>query len=394
MALIGSLLATSLLGSAALLRRVVDNATVSTLDATEDTSILYKPVAIDEVMLMPRTLPNNMQHNNCLDGWNPINPSIVKIDGTDETLVAFRGLCMVKPDAHAQWYSNLVIGTTSDAFLRGQRGQPTWKNLSIVPDPRMSHDPSLKECQMANLDHAEGPEDPRLIKANGKIFIIVTGYNTVKTQSNQRPECDKLGFLLHAAEVTHISPIRFGPPVKLTFEGMGMVEKNWAMFHPENVNGMTYAVYSIFPHKIVSVDLESGEVKFAHETPSPAVGELADSIGAQTSWFHGGAGIAEVSSNGQRYFLSIMHASSPPGEEVPYRNWPYKFSAKPPFEILEVGTMLPLSLGRNPAYGDAVAFVTSVLYDQGDVFIGYGSGDTSARSFRMSLGEFERRYFP
>lgn len=329
-----------------------------------------------------------------MSGWNAINPSIVTLPEKDLALVAFRGLCMVKPDDHAEWYSNLVFGTTDMAALRNERREPEWNNITIVPDPRTYHDPTLKECQMANLDHAEGPEDPRLIKANGKVYIIVTGYNTLKVETPMRPECTDLGFLLHAAEVTSYSPISFGPPVKLTFVGMGKIEKNWAMFHPENADGTTYAVYSIFPHRIVSVDLKSGDVAFAHETPSPAVGNLADQIGAQTSWFHGGAGVAQVKHGDQEYFLSIMHASSPPGEEVPYRNWPYKFSAKPPFEILEVGSMLPLTLGRNPAYGDAVAFVTSVIFDDGHVFIGYGSGDTSSRTFRLSLEEFEKRYFP
>lgn len=355
-----------------------------------------KPPSIDQAIVMPHNLPQNAYNSNpkCLDGWNPINPSVVMLTPYDKALVAFRGLCMIKPDDHAEWYSNLVIGKTSVSSLRGMRGQPSWDELAVVPDPRMSRDHSLKECKMSNLDHAEGPEDPRLIKANDKIYIIVTGYNTVQSDMDTRPECKDLGFLLHAAQVKSISPISFGPPVKLTFKGMGMVEKNWAMFHPtNNAQGKTYAVYSIFPHKIVSIDLEGGDVEFAHETPSPAVGKLAEDIGAQTSWFHGGAGVAQVNSGGKEFFLSIMHASSPPGEEVPYRNWPYKFSAKPPFEILEVGRMLPLTLGRNPAYGDAVAFVTSVLFDDGHVFIGYGSGDTSARSFRMSMAEFERRYF-
>lgn len=350
-----------------------------------------QPAAVDETLQMPRICEIQ---RDCLMGWNAINPSIVTFPDEDMALVAFRGLCMVKPDEHAEWYSNLVFGTTSMSALRESRRDPEWTNLTIVPDPRTFQDPTLKECQMPNLDHAEGPEDPRLIKANGKVYIIVTGYNTISVASPTRPECSGLGFLLHAAEVTSYNPISFGRPVKLAFDGMGMVEKNWAMFHPENSDGQTYAVYSIFPHKIVSVSLDTGNVTFAHETPSPAVGALADQIGAQTSWFHGGAGVAQVNHEGKEYFLSIMHASSPPGEEVPYRNWPYKFSTRPPFEILEVGAMLPLTLGRNPAYGDAVAFVTSVLVDDGHVFIGYGSGDTSSRTFRLSLDEFEKRYFP
>jgi len=77
-----------------------------------------------------------------------------------------------------------------------------------------------------------------------------------------------------------------------------------------------------------------------------------------------------------------------------YWNYPYKFSMKPPYEILRVGKKLPLQINRNPAYGEYVAFVTTVLVDHGDVFIGYGSGDSSSRTFRMPHAEFEARFFP
>lgn len=112
--------------------------------------------------------------------------------------------------------------------------------------------------------------------------------------------------------------------------------------------------------------------------------------------FHGGGGVAHVKSGGGEYFVSVVHViARRQGGYKEYWNFPYKFQAHEPYKIFHVGKKLTLKTSRNPAYNESwVAFVTTVLYDQGDVFIGYGSGDRSSRTLRMSLLEFDRKYFP
>jgi len=333
---------------------------------------------------------------NCLGGWNAINPSFAFVPGTTEVAVALRGLCMHKKDGRASWFSKMVVGTIPSSDIRGGiRSTFHWKSLSIAPDLRRLS-PTRRECHLPDLDKAEGPEDPRLVRTKDGLFALVTGYDVVEQPGGGSPECGKHGMLLYAAKVETLSPPRFGPPVQLTFEGMGRVEKNWAMFAPPALSGAdVLAVYSVSPHTIAKVSLHDGHVKFIAHSHSEALASLARQLYTDAGSFHGGAGVAHTQNEHGEYFLSVLHTAvhrADGGKE--YWNYPYKFSMKPPYQILRIGKKLPLQINRNPAYGEYVAFVTTVLVDHGDVFIGYGSGDSSSRTFRMPHAEFEAKFFP
>jgi len=333
---------------------------------------------------------------NCLGGWNAINPSFALVPGTDLVAVALRGLCMQKRGPQASWYSKMVIGTVPVSDIRGIiRTNFHWNSLDVAPDPR-ALTATRHECYMRELDTAKGPEDPRLVQTKEGLFAIVTGYDVVEGQGNGSTQCGKHGMLLYAARVETLSPPKFGPPVQLTFEGMGKVEKNWAMFTPPAANGAdVLAVYSVSPHTIAKVSLHNGTVEFIAQSESVALDSLAKQLNATASSFHGGAGVAYTEDDSGEYFLSVLHTAVRRYDgATEYWNYPYKFSPKPPYQILSIGKKLPLQVKRNPAYGEYVAFVTAVMVDNGDVFIGYGSGDSSSRTFRMPHAEFEAKFFP
>jgi len=329
----------------------------------------------------------------CLGGWNAINPSFSPIPGSSDFAVAMRGLCLQKSNGHASWFSKMVVGRIPASDIRGSRTSFHWKSLQVAPDLRKTGS-SLKECHLPGLDKAQGPEDPRLVKTQDGLYAIVTGYNVVEHHGDGSPVCGKHAMLLYAAKVENLSPPKFGHPVRLTFDGMGKVEKNWAMFTPPSVGGSNvFAVYSVFPHTIAKVDLSHGHVDFIAHSESAALKKLAHQLGVEAHDFHGGAGVAHAK-NGE-YFLSVLHIAvhrKDGGKE--YWNYPYKFSMKPPYEILRIGKRLGLRLSRNPAYGEYVAFVTTVMFDHDAVFIGYGSGDRSSRTLRMPHDQFEAKFFP
>jgi len=329
----------------------------------------------------------------CLGGWNAINPSFSAIPDSSDLAVAMRGLCMQKHGPHASWYSKTVIGRIPAYDIRGSREFFHWKSLHVAPDLRRVGG-SRQECHVPGCDIAKGTEDPRVVKTKAGLFAIATGYDVMKSSVGKSPVCGKNAVMLYAAKVKSLSPPQFGSPVQLTFSGMNSVEKNWAMFTPWALDGAdVLAVYSIYPHRIAKVNLQHGDVNFIAHSESESLRKLAHQLGVEPHDFHGGAGVAHAWYNGQ-HFLSVLHAAVHHKDgSKEYWNFPYKFAHKHPYEILHIGKRLPLKLKRNPAYGEMVAFVTTVMVDNNDVFIGYGSGDRSSRTFRMSQREFETKFF-
>jgi len=336
--------------------------------------------------------------SDCLGGWNAINPSFVAAQGSADLAVAFRGLCLKRSGRHASWFSETVIGTVHPSAIRSEsREEFQWKSLGLAPDPRF-HDSlghNLRQCSLEDTDDVEGAEDPRLVDTGDGLYLIVTGYHVQPHSGPGSPECGEHAVLLFAAKVESLSPPAFGPPKELLFPGMGKTEKNWAMFTPPELLGSAVrAVYSIYPHKIASVDLSSGEVGFVATTWPPAFQKLAAVMRQPPENFHGGAGVAHVNASGGEYFLSVAHVivlNSDRHRE--YRNFPYRFEARAPYKVLQVGKKLDLVLSPNPAYGASVAFVTTLMFADDEIFIGYGSGDSSSRTLRMPLQTFNSQYF-
>lgn len=340
------------------------------------------------------------RREDCFGGYNAINPSFTFIPWVPMKLaVAMRVLCLHKNGNHAIWLSQLLLGSTDiNSIRKDVREKVEWSSLELAPDPRTAAMNSpMVECQIPSLDVAQGPEDPRLVRTPAGLYVIVAGYAVVAAQPGQleRPVCGPQGFMLHAAKVESLSPAKFGPSVQLKFATMDRVEKNWGMFTSADTrNSTTHAIYSVYPHKIATVDLADGNVRFDFETWSTALVTLAHTLKVRPQDFHGGAGIAHIDGE-HGYYLSILHVRVFDNGRSSYWNFPYKFESHPPFAITHIGQRMHLMLKENPIYGgEVVAFVTTLLYDQGDVFVGYGSGDREARTLRMSLTEFEQRFFP
>lgn len=364
---------------------------------------IFQPIPEDQFLNV--NMPSMPEPMHCYGGFNAINPSFDTMPEDPNTLaVALRALCMRKDGNHAIWLSRLLIGSMDISNIRQpSRTSMDWSSLVLAPDPRKANasdseaSTALTECRIPDLDRADGPEDPRLMRTPGGLFIIVAGYALVPATPGdpEEPLCDEQGFLLHASKVESVSPPRFGPSVPLKFDGMSRVEKNWAMFRSADTGGtVVHAVYSIHPHKIATVDLAQGDVTFQYETYAVPVVQLAEELGVNPTHFHGGAGVAYIGGE-EEYYLGIMHVRVYDQGRHKYWNFPYKFQSVPPFSITHIGKKLPLKLKMNPVYrGEGIAFVTTLLHDAGDVFVGYGSGDHEARTLRMPLKQFEKDYFP
>lgn len=265
---------------------------------------IYMQPEYDFMMKLPGIVLDN--GHDCVHGWDITNPSLMLSNHT--VLAAFRASCVVIETASSRrWYSKLLFGQATTAMLHDARFE--WTAFGEAGDPRFNeHDPLMQECLIDHRDYSQGPEDPKLLKVNGKSYVVVTGLDTMHTREvppteDDRPSCRRNGlhgFLMHLYEVTSHVPMTYGEGVKLLLPGMGMIEKNWGFFthyHAESGEGADealMAVYKIHPHTIVDVSLETGAVSISYQTTSPLLADLAHVIAMDTQDFHGGAGIARV----------------------------------------------------------------------------------------------------
>lgn len=267
---------------------------------------VYRPTEFDTAMDVPRLALDASR--DCVHGWDITNPSLLVRNHS--VLALFRASCIeLRSRRKHRWYSKLILGTAPAASLRAGNASWEWSKFHEVSDPRFNaQDPLVQECLLAGKDFSAGPEDPKLVLLGGKTYVVVTALDTLRTESvslteDDRPGCEESGlhgFLPHLFEVTSLEPFTYGRGVKLVFDGMGDVEKNWNFFsyrppcHDHDAEHKLMAVYKVHPHTIVQVDVQTGEVRTAHVDESPLVAQLAQSVALDAGSFHGGSGTARI----------------------------------------------------------------------------------------------------
>ena len=348
---------------------------------------------IDDQQLGVRHLVDD---RTCELGWHAVNPSFARTEHAD-LAVAFKGMCLtITDDQRVQWRGSLVIGSTTFAAIRNDtRHFFAWDSLQLAEDPRFGKLPTgkEKECYAEGFDLMTGVDDVKLVSTKGGMFAIVNGYHILHAEDEERPRCGAKGVMSYAAKVTSLDPPAFGEPVELTFPGMSFVEKAWPMFiTPDLDESHVRAVYSVYPHRIAKLDLETGSVTFEHFGFSAAVQALARRWRTRPGRFHAGGDIAHVKSTGE-YYMGIMHTKVKKGSKTIFYSFPYKFTPHEPYQIFHVGNRLRLNGIESRGHDHVVARVTSLMFDKGYMFIAYSIGDRGTRTIRMLIEEFERRHF-
>lgn len=360
--------------------------------------------------------------NSCIEGVRSINPSfyIPPNRSGAEAWTFFRLLCMSRGLGGHHWSNSFGFGVAAIDEDFNWR----WHTYSPLPDPRFlaPNASRLQECLVPvtpERDYAEGPEDPKVFSFRGKQYVIFSATELFPSQSGtKRPPCVEHGWIQQVAEVLSVSPVSLGQPTKMLFKNMHFTEKNWSPFSwrspPHLKHGGRqereasaeeedlFVVYSIEPHVISKINITTGEVHQAFSTSSHVLEKLAARFRMKPDQLHGGAGVVRVESSKGAYYLSILHGVESehhptlpwlPQYKHRYINWPYKFSAEPPFEVLQVGKALPLHYRENPMNGAIVQYVSSVALSGDTVLIGYNIGDTDSRVYAIPLRDFEQEFF-
>jgi len=175
-------------------------------------------------------------------------------------------------------------------------------------------------------------------------------------------------------------------------------EKNWVPF---TRRGNLHFAYSIVPHEIVAAR-GNGDCETVYST---TYAPLSTFLQANTAVRARGSGQAllidgealDQTSISIPHFLGLMHLADI--ETGAYAHFAYRFSAEPPYEILQVSQQLPLQPATSRQSRKTFAFASGLsMHADADaasthrIVVSYGAGDQESRVLIMPLSRFDE-YF-
>ena len=187
------------------------------------------------------------------------------------------------------------------------------------------------EIEFAQADVPEQSKiwfaDPRLFRLKGRIFMVWNNGHTEDSSNSQyMVELDSQGKPVAKAKEIVLRAAR------------RKTEKNWAFFEAE---GKVWAVYSVTPHRILRVDLDSSDSEVLCDIDN--IASWKPSYTEVFGSFRGGAQPIQVGDS----FINVVHSryNMPDGAE--YVPAVYEFSATHPFQPVRE-LPFPLSLNFDP----------------------------------------------
>jgi len=179
---------------------------------------------------------------------------------------------------------------------------------------------------------------------------------------------------------------------RLTCGQTDVAEKNWIPF---THSGKLHFVYSPLPHTIVTAQPDgacdqaytSDFAPLQHlkrENPSLVVRGSGEAVFINDT--------EATPSLPRPHFLAVLHMKESDKSET-YAHFAYRFSAEPPFNILQVSSQLPLLTARPiEKSGEAFAFVSGLTVVNRTVAISYGAGDRDARALVLTLDRLDEMF--
>lgn len=206
------------------------------------------------------------------------------------------------------------------------------------------------------IGESYGLEDPRLFKYMGDTWVY----------------CHFRGYLDGFYKNTPmIFPLNnnLGRLIPLKIDGMKRVEKNWVPFQ---WGDCLYGVYSISPHKIISIDIDTGICKNIYTTHSD-IFKNQENIGSTCS-----PELFEY--KGETYFLAIGHIRGISIQNKLIRkNFFYIFENNPPFSIISATHIY--NIGNPPVH---IEYCSGLIVYDDYVIISYGVDDCYSSISKLS----------
>jgi len=240
-----------------------------------------------------------------------------------------------------------------------------------------------------------GPEDPKPIQIDGDIAVV---FNSLPPLGYYG--CEPGGAVSQMYLAGSVDPLQPDDALgrRLTCGFTRRPEKNWVPF---TRRGNLHFAYSIVPHKIVAART-NGDCETVYST---TYAPLSNFLQANTAVRARGSGQAllidgealDQTSMSIPHFLGLMHLSDI--KTGAYAHFAYRFSAEPPYEILQVSQQLPLQPATSRQSRKTFAFASGLsMHVDTDaasthrIVVSYGAGDQESRALIMPLSRFDE-YF-
>eukprot|EP00930_Biecheleria_cincta_P074908 TRINITY_DN620_c1_g1_i1.p1 TRINITY_DN620_c1_g1~~TRINITY_DN620_c1_g1_i1.p1 ORF type:complete len:1811 (+),score=282.52 TRINITY_DN620_c1_g1_i1:106-5538(+) len=236
-----------------------------------------------------------------------------------------------------------------------------------------------------------GPEDPKpfvATPAGSKEPRMDVMFNSYPPKSSKDENCGKRGvsqvYLTKGIDAAH--PTEANKAEHLTCGHIDRAEKNWIPF---DFKGISYVVYSVFPHKVIELP-KDGESRCGQRYSSvfPPFVRLQEKMidvalrGSAQAVF-----VDDVDNTPNLplpHFVGLLHMTDTKTRR--YAHFAYRFEPEPPFRIVQLSRQLPLqTLPPNTGSEFEFAFASGLAVLDGKVMITYASGDRDPRALLMSL---------
>jgi len=204
-----------------------------------------------------------------------------------------------------------------------------------------------------------GYEDPRIFSFSGSLYLIVCYRNS------------NWVFVLSIIKLDKdLEPCKI-IAVETDFD-IGMHQKNW---NPFIWNESLLFISSIAPHRIVSVNFDTGRATLLHDTATRAFCELEYKY-----YLRGGAGYVRCADHYLGVCRSVLK-QDPAFNTNEYMCIAYVFDARPPFEV--TGRSEPFHFGQFGGRSPPIQMTTGLAQLNDDLLIAFGENDCDLKIVRI-----------
>ncbi|CAK0790110.1 unnamed protein product, partial [Prorocentrum cordatum] len=169
-------------------------------------------------------------------------------------------------------------------------------------------------------------------------------------------------------------------------------EKNWIPFE---AHGQLHFVYSVLPHVVVAAyeDGSCGERHYSSFAPLVRLQGKFPGLAIRGSAQAVYVDDPDATPNlPQAHFLALLHVVD--ARTRRYAHFAYRFSTKPPFDILQVSSQLPLRAARAGEQGAAFAFASGLGVRDRQVIVSYAAGDHDPRIMMLTMWRLDQMFQP
>jgi len=297
------------------------------------------------------------------------------------------------------WYSQIAIGTaafdegawaqwpatgaapfqaslSSWAALRTPEATP-WTNLCVMETYIQENNTLIRHV-------VTGPEDPKLVGLAGGATGVV--FDSLPPRGADGCPADE-----GLAPVSQMYMARYGGVGgdighRLDYGSTTEDEKNWIAF--TNETGQLFFAYHPLPHDIIACQTD-GVCEDRYSSNFQPLQQFQRDNPGLAEW-RGSAQAVLISGEERRtpnlprrHYLGLLHAVETSTKR--YAHFAYRFTAEPPYAILQVSSQLPLQSARSDSRAVPFAFASGLAVQNGTVAISYGAGDRDARALVLTL---------